>query len=46
MTCLSQIRTALAREFIQDLKGIEEENNILLRETLTKSLLLQTTDEE
>ena len=29
-----QIRVQLSKEFIQDLAGIHDENNVLLRETL------------
>lgn len=35
-----QIRSQLAREFIQDLSDVSEENSVLLRESLTSSLSL------
>lgn len=35
---IMEIRSQLAKEFIQDLNGVTEENSVLLRETLASSL--------
>lgn len=35
-----QIRTAISKEMIQDLKDISEENSVLMRETIQQSFSL------
>ena len=37
---LLQVRTQLAKEFVQDLQDIAEENALLMRETVTQSFTL------
>ena len=41
-----QIRSELAKEFIEELQNVAEENNSLYRETLQQSLLMSSSEEE